>query len=284
MADVEPESMNYERKRSPGGLYYSAILKNKRFKATNFLKRAHQEKQLFVLFKIFLRSLQLGLYIPLLFIFKKIPFWKEFVFSRSNKWGKAICKIVKVKLYIINRENVSKNETYLFASNHLSLLDVPVLAAAIPVKNKFIANRELTSFFITKLLITFGESLMIDISEKKGQLKALKDIRQSLLRGNNLIIFPESDMSYNGNLQRFHRGGLSAAVFANVHILPVCIKGTRKVCPPGAFSFKFNRNVYVMFGKAIDCKNLNREDKKNINTIVFNELKKLSEESTFSSK
>jgi len=278
MVDIEPKALNYERKRPPGGLNYSAILKNKRFKATNFLKRAHQEKQFFVLFKIFLRSLQLGLFMPLLFIFKRMPFWEEFVFSRLNKWGKAICKIVKVKLHIINRENVLKNETYLFASNHLSLLDVPVLSAAIPVKNKFIANRELTSFFVTKLLITFGESLMIDISKRKGQIKALKDIRQSLLRGNNLIIFPESDMSYNGNLQRFHRGGLSAAVFADVPILPVCIKGTREVCPPGAFSFKFNRNVYVIFGKEIDCKNLSREDKKNINTIVYDELRKLSED------
>jgi 1-acyl-sn-glycerol-3-phosphate acyltransferase len=277
MIKVEPKGLDYEGKRSPGGLNYSAILKNKRFKATHFLIRAHQEKQLFTLSKVFLRSLQLAWCMPLQFILKKKPFWEKFVFFRLNNWGKAICKIVKVRLHIINRENVLKNKTYLFASNHLSLLDVPVLAAAIPVKNKFIANKELTSFYVTKLLITFGASLMIDNTERKGQIKALKDIRQSLLEGNNLIIFPESSMSYDGKLQRFQRGGLSAAVFANVPILPVYIKGTREVCPPGAFSFKFDRDVHVIFGKAIDCENLNREDKKNINTIVYNELKKLSD-------
>jgi len=278
MVDVEPKALNYERKRPPGGLNYTAILKNKRFKATNFLKRAHQERQFFVLFKIFLRSLQLGCYMPLLPILKKTPSWEEFVFSRLNRWGKALCKIVKLRLHIINSENVLRNKAYLFVSNHLSLLDVPILSAAIPVKNKFIANRELASFFVTKILITFGESLLVDNSNRKGQIKALKDIRQSLLGGNNLIIFPESSMSYNGNLQQFQRGGLSAAVFANVPILPVCIKGTREVCPPGAFSFRFNRDVYVIFGKAIDCKNLSREDKKNINTIVYDEFKELSKD------
>ena len=278
MANVELKALNYDRKRPLGGLKYSAIIKNKRFKAINFLKRAFQEKQFFILLKIFLRSLRLGWCMPFLFIFKKMPFWNEFIFFQLNHWGKAICKITKVKLHIINRENVSNNKTYLFASNHLSLLDIPVLSAAIPVKNKYIANRELASFFITNLLIKFGESVLVDKSDRKGQIKALKDIQKSLRRGNNLIIFPESNMSCDGNIQRFQRGGLSASVSANVHIMPVCIKGTREVCHPGAFSFKFDKDVYVIFGKAIDCKNLNREDKKNIDAIVYNKLKKLSED------
>ena len=278
MANVKLKALNNEKKRSLGGLYYSVIIKNKHFKAINFLKRAFHEKQFFILLKMFLRSLRLGLYIPFLFILKKMPSSDEFVFSQLNNWGKTICKIAKVKLHIINRENVLKNKTYLFASNHLSLLDIPVLSAAIPVKNKYIANREVASFFITKLLIKFGEGMLVDKNARKVQIKALKDIRQILLGGNNLIIFPESNMSYDGNLQTFQRGGLSAAVFANVHIMPVYIKGTREVCPPGAFSFRPNKDVYVIFGKAIDCKNLNREDKKNIDTIIYNKLKKLSED------
>jgi 1-acyl-sn-glycerol-3-phosphate acyltransferase len=278
MTNVELKALNNEIEIHLGGLKYSAIIKNKHFKAINFLKKAFQEKQFFILLKIFLRSLQLGWFIPCLFILKRMPFWNEFVFFQLNQWGKAICKITKVKLHIINRENVSNNRTYLFASNHLSLLDIPVLSAAIPVKNKYIANRELVSFFITNLLIKFSESVLVDKSDRKGQIKALKDIQKSLRRGNNLIIFPESNMSSDGNIQRFQRGGLSASVSAKVHVMPVCIKGTREVCPPGAFSFKFDKDVYIIFGKAIDCKNLNREDKKNIDKIVYNKLRKLSED------
>lgn len=277
MANVELKGLNYERKEPPGGLEYSAIINNKRFKAINFLKRAYQEKQFFILLKIFLRTLRLGWYMLFAFILKKLPFWNKFVFSQLNHWAKAICRITKIKLHIINRENVSDNKTYLFASNHLSLLDIPVLTASIPVKNKYIANRELASFFITNILVKFGESLLIDRSDRKGQIKSLKDIRKSLLRGNNLIIFPEANMSNDGNLRIFQKGGLSAAVFANVHIMPVYIKGTREACMPGACSFKFNKDVYVIFGKEIDCKNLNREDKKNIDKIVYNKVKKLSE-------
>ncbi len=133
MTKVELKALNHEIEIHLGGLKYSAIIKNKRFKAINFLKKAFQEKQFFILLKIFLRSLQLGWYMPLLFILKKMPFWNEFVFFQLNHWGKAICKITRVKLHIINRENVSNKKTHLFASNHLSLLDIPVLSAAIPV-------------------------------------------------------------------------------------------------------------------------------------------------------
>jgi len=153
-----------------------------------------------------------------------------------------------------------------------------ILAAAIPVKNKFIANSELAAFFITKSLVKFGDCLLVDKSDRKERIKALKEIRRSLKRGNNLIIFPESSMSYNGLLQEFKRAGLSAATSTDVCIIPICIKGTREVCPPGAFSFNLNKDVYVIFDRGIDCKNLSREDKKNIDTIVYNNLIKLSEE------
>jgi len=277
MTNVELEELNYKREGSRGGLKYSAIIEHKGFKVIHFLKGAFKEKQFFILLKLFLRSLWVVWCMPFVFILRKMPFWDKFVFARLNKWGKAICKITKVKLHVINRENVSENKTYLFTSNHLSLLDIPVLSAAIPVKNRYIANRDLACFFITNLLIKFSGSVLIGKNDGKEQIRALKNIRQSLLRGNNLIIFPESNMSNDGNLQGFQRGGLSAAVFANVHIMPVYIKGTREVCPPGAFSFEPDKDVYVVFGEEIDCKNLNREDKKSIDIIVYNKLKKMSE-------
>jgi len=45
-----------------------------------------------------------------------------------------------------------------------------ILAAAIPVKNKFIANSELAAFFITKLLVKFGDCLLVDKSERNRLL------------------------------------------------------------------------------------------------------------------
>lgn len=277
MVNVILEKLNDEREEYRGGLKYSTVIKNKRFKVIPLFKEASQEKQFIIILKIFLRTLWLGWIIPFVFILKKMPFWNNFVFSSLNNWGKAICKIAKIKLFIINRENVSHDKTYLFASNHLSLMDIPVLSAVIPVKSGYIANMEIASIFIMNFLIKFSGSVLVDKIDGNGQIKALKNIKQSLIRGNNLIIFPESEMSKDGNLIRFKRGGLSAAIFANAHIMPVYIKGTREVCPPGAFSLNANKDVYVIFGKEINCKKLSREFKKNIDKIVYNELKKLSE-------
>jgi len=271
------EETHNERIAPQGGLLYSLIVKNKRLKALAFLREASPEANFFPVFRVFLRSLRLVWLMPFVVILKRMPFWERFVFSHLNNWGKAVLKISNVRLRIINSENVSKGKTYLFASNHLSLLDIPVLCAAIPVRNRYIANKELASFFITKFLIKLDESILVDKTGIKAQAKALREIQQALLRGNNLTIFPESTMSSDGKIQRFKRGGLAAAAMANVYIMPIGIKGTREACPPGAFFAKAGQEVQVIFGAEIDCKALSSGDKKNINQIVYDELKKLTE-------
>jgi 1-acyl-sn-glycerol-3-phosphate acyltransferase len=277
-----PSAMNRdgtydERIRSQGGLLYSVLLKNKNFKAIAFLKAASREASFFVVLRIFLRSLRVISLIPFVFILRRRPFWDRLVFSRLNAWGKDILKIAGVRLRVIDSEKVSKDKTYLFASNHLSLLDIPALCAAVPVRNRFIANKEVSSFFITNYLMKLNESILVDKAGMKAQAKALREIQQALLRGNSLIIFPESIMSRDGQIKRFKRGGLAAAVRANVDIMPIGIKGTGEACPPGAFSIKAGKEVQVIFGTEIDCKALGSDDKKNINQLVYNELKKLTE-------
>lgn len=266
-----------ERIRPKGGLLYSSLLKTKTLKAVAFLGAASREANFFVVLRIFLRSLRVIWLVPFAFILRRRPFWDRFVFSSLNAWGRDVLTIAGVRLRIINSENVSKDKTYLFASNHLSLLDIPALCAAIPVRNRFIANKEVSSFLITNYLMKLNESILVDKTGMKAQAKALREIQQALLRGNSLIIFPESVMSRDGQIQRFKKGGLSAAVRANVAIMPIGIKGTSEACPPGAFSVKAGSEVRVVFGTEINCKALGSDDKKNINHLVYNELKRLIE-------
>ncbi len=280
----EHEQVQNESRAPKGDSLYSVIVKNKRLKAIAFLREAAPKANLLLVSRIFLRSLRLVWLSPFVAILKRMPFWEKFVFSHLNNWGKSVLRIANVRLRIINSESVSKDKTYLFASNHLSLLDIPVLCAAIPVRNRFVANKELSSFFITNFLMKLDRSILVDKAGTKSQTRALREIQQALLGGENLTIFPESSMSGDGRIQRFKRGGLAAAVMANVHIMPIGIKGTREACPPGAVFVNAGKEVQVIFGDEIDCKTLNGSDKKNINQLVYDELKKLTESAESSIK
>jgi 1-acyl-sn-glycerol-3-phosphate acyltransferase len=224
---------------------------------------------------ILLRTIWLGWSVPLMPIFHKLSFWDKFAFKQINSWGKDLCKIAKVKLHIFNSENINKDKNYLFASNHISPLDMAVISASLPVNHQYIANKQFMSFFVTKYWIKYNKGVFVDKEDKTQQVKSLKRIVDVLKTGHNLVIFPESNMSNDGTLKEFKRGGLAAAVMAGVGIIPIFIKGMREVCMPGSFSITKNQDVYIAFGKEIDTKSLSREDKKNINKIVYNEMIKL---------
>ncbi|MCX8059499.1 MAG: 1-acyl-sn-glycerol-3-phosphate acyltransferase [Spirochaetes bacterium] len=260
-----------------GGLKYSKLIKGGKFKLIPFLRNAYKEGKLLTTFKILWRTLLLGFEIPFAYLKKKTISWKEYSYLRMKSWGEDLCKIAKINLKIIGEEFLKLNETYLFASNHLSPYDIPVLSASIPVPNGYIANKQFTSFFVTHFWVRHSGGVFIDKHDKSSQIKSLKDIADSLRKGNNLILFPEGYMSKDGELQSLYKGGLMAAYYGNALLVPTFIYGTREVCKPGEFGVNKGKDVFVAFDKPLNLKLLNKEDLKNIDKIIFNKLISLKE-------
>jgi 1-acyl-sn-glycerol-3-phosphate acyltransferase len=261
-----------------GGLKYSKLIKGGKFKLIPFLINAYKEGKFLNTFKILWRTLVLGFQIPIAYFKKgKNEKWKDYSYKKMKSWGLDLCKIAKVNLKVINNENLSKDKTYLFVSNHLSPYDIPVLSAAIPVPNGYIANKQFTSFFVTNFWVKHSGGVFIDKHDKKSQIQSLKNIVKSLKDGNSLILFPEGYMSKDGELQKLNKGGLMAAYYGDALIVPILLHGTREVCKPGEFGVNMNKNVYVVFDEPIDLKKLSKEDLNNIDIYVYNKLKKLKE-------
>jgi 1-acyl-sn-glycerol-3-phosphate acyltransferase len=60
---------------------------------------------------------------------------------------------------------------------------------------------------------------------------------QRLQEGAALLIFPEGRRTRNGSLGRFHSGAFRVAVRAQVPVLPLLIKNTFHIFPPGSTTF-----------------------------------------------
>ncbi|MGD0620147.1 MAG: lysophospholipid acyltransferase family protein, partial [Bryobacteraceae bacterium] len=58
-------------------------------------------------------------------------------------WSRALLKISGVKGEVEGLENISPNGVYVFASNHASYMDTPVVLGNIPVQFRFLAKRGL---------------------------------------------------------------------------------------------------------------------------------------------
>jgi 1-acyl-sn-glycerol-3-phosphate acyltransferase len=119
--------------------------------------------------------------------------------------------------------------------NHQSFLDIYLLSA----------QRQSNVCMITKswpykLLFFFAPTMRsagyIDAeSLSAGEVEEL--CLQRLQEGATLVIFPEGRRTRDGFLGRFHSGAFRVAVRAQIPVLPLLIKNTFHIFPPGSKTF-----------------------------------------------
>jgi 1-acyl-sn-glycerol-3-phosphate acyltransferase len=62
--------------------------------------------------------------------------------------------------------------------------------------------------------------------------------KMELQRGGTLLFFPEAHRSRDGKLGRFYSGAFKISIATGAPIIPLCIKGTDTMYPPGRWFFK----------------------------------------------
>lgn len=131
-------------------------------------------------------------------------------------------------------EHLPETGPAIIAANHISFIDSPLLMFELPRRVWFFGKAEyLDSPVSSRLFPALG---MIPL-ERGGGRAALAAMRQGLavLDGGQLLgIYPEGTRSRDGRLYRGHTGLAWMALKAEVPIVPVGIRGTDSVQPPGA--------------------------------------------------
>lgn len=184
--------------------------------------------------------------IVMLFTFNR----KLALIMARTMYGPGILWGAGIKLKVEGKENFPHDQPFIFASNHLSHLDIPCLFTAIPVNLHFIAKKELKWVpFIGWFLAATG-MIFIDRSNKMKAIASLDQAGQVIKNGKNIIAFPEGTRQQDGELGIFKKGTFMMAQKAEIPIVPVSIKGTDNVLP--ANSMKFNPGTVVLkIGKPI---------------------------------
>jgi long-chain acyl-CoA synthetase len=177
-------------------------------------------------------------------------------------------------LYFINRlvmrvlfrveaeglDRLPENVQLVFAPNHTSYLDSPVLAAALSDERLARTYWGGWDVFVTRNALTRLISRLanaVPIAPERGVITSLAFGAVLLKRKVSIIWFPEGGLSRTGELQPFKPGiGILLARFP-VLVVPVFIKGTHQALPVGAVLPRLGK-VKVIFGKPIDSWELER--------------------------
>ena len=152
----------------------------------------------------------------------------------ARLWSRILILVSGMKVRVEGLEKVVPGAGYVIASNHLSLMDTPLVMAHIPLQFRFLAKRGLFKIpFIGGHLKRAGH-VAIPREDARGSLKAMSEAARMIReRGVSALVFPEGSRS-TGVMQEFKEGAAYIAIKAGVPIIPVAISGTRHVLPMGS--------------------------------------------------
>ncbi len=177
--------------------------------------------------------------------------------NRAVSW---FCKLflapIAEKLFIKEvrgLENVPKRN-FILASNHESHLDELATAyVCVPRRYHFIGQTDNYSG-ITKLLLYLlyfiAGVIHLNRKSEKSKKKALKEAIKILKMGDILVIYPEGTRTRTGKMGKGKWGIAKIFLETGVPILPVGIKGTYELLPPGG-KLKIKRIIKINVGKPL---------------------------------
>ncbi len=149
-------------------------------------------------------------------------------------------------------EHLQGEGPYIFAANHSSHLDAPLVLAALPTSLRLrLQVAAAADYFFTNpwkgaLVKCFLNAFAFQ-RKGPGRETSLERPRQLLSQQHHLLIFPEGTRSRDGQLQPFKWGIGKLAVAGPYTVIPMYIEGAHEAFPKGA-RWPRRRQVVVRFG------------------------------------
>ncbi len=146
------------------------------------------------------------------------------------------------RMKIHGLENVDKNETYIYASNHQALTDIAMLSST-GLQMKWISKKELTFVPLLGWMMGMAKYVLLDRKDPKSQFKMMKSCEKFLNNNISISIFPEGTRSKTEEMGKFRDGAALLARKTNTKILPICVVGNSLAMPN--MGFMWTRRVFM---------------------------------------
>ena len=189
------------------------------------------------------------------------------VFDRSGRlqhrlarlWSWLIMKTIlsPVKVTGVDSSDVSKPRVY--AVNHASALDIPVLYVYLPFQFRIVFKSELLSYPFVGWHLKRSGQICINQQNPAASIGSIKSALRSLKSGMPLVIFPEGGRTPDGRIQPLLPGAFFLATKAQAEIVPIALVGTYELLPMNTYHIK-SRPLEMRIGKPISTKGLSLHD------------------------
>lgn len=185
------------------------------------------------------------------------------LFDRSGRaehriarlWARACLFAAASKVTVRGTENLRKHPLAVYASNHTSYMDIPVVFSSLPFQFRILAKKELWQWPFIGWYLSRSGQIPVDTENAHGTLSSLGAGVKALRSGMPLFVFPEGRRTETGELNKFHSGAAFLAIRAQAPIVPLALTGGHDLLPMHSHHF-FSVPLTLTVGEPIETKGM----------------------------
>ena len=191
---------------------------------------------------------------------------------------KLLFKVMFIKVKVEGNTDIDSSKTYLLMSNHVSLFDVPLLKAYIPIYFKGVEAHHQFKWPFYGWLITRLEAIPIERNNIYSSMRSIRKANKILEKGTSIAILPEGTRTLTGKMQSFKKMPFMLAKKAGVDIIPIGLSGLFKLKPKGSWHITPS-TITIKFGEVIKSEIVNELSVEDLRDNVYESIKSLVTES-----
>jgi len=146
-------------------------------------------------------------------------------------WARACVWASGSRLVVNGTENLLKHPVAVYASNHTSYMDTPVIFTSLPFQFRILAKKELWQIPFIGWYLNRSGQIPVDTTDAHATLSSLGAGVKALRSGVPLFVFPEGGRTPTGELQPFLSGAAYLAIRAQVPLVPIALSGVYDLLP-----------------------------------------------------
>jgi 1-acyl-sn-glycerol-3-phosphate acyltransferase len=149
----------------------------------------------------------------------------------AQVWARLMVLFAGCPVTVKGEENLRRFPVAVYASNHTSYMDTPVVFASLPFQFRILARKALWPLAFIGWYLDRSGQLPIDTDNPHATLASLGAAVKTLRKGMPLFVFPEGGRTATGQLKPFLSGAAYLAIRAQVPLVPLALSGVYDLLP-----------------------------------------------------
>ena len=146
-------------------------------------------------------------------------------------WSWFIVRILLLPVKVEGRENLDKNSSYVFVSNHQGAFDIFLIYGFLGRNFKWMMKRQLRSVPFVGKACEAAHHIFVDRRSPAKMKETYEGARRTLQSGMSVVVFPEGSRSFTGHMGVFKKGAFTLADELQLPVVPLTINGSFDIMP-----------------------------------------------------